>query len=644
MTKRHFYQNKMKAMAAFLFAAIISLSFLACTENDNPLPFTEPVTIDKVAGHWYAELPQSGTIYQGEDQNDLTYVKAVHYYVFEADGTGRWTVFLLDADDKPVMQYGSLTGIDADGSFNFTLSADGAIDVVLLHKLDNLPKSWSLTYAKGQIYSEDGGADFVLSPATDAQTAKVVAWDDEFHGGSDGLRGSENLKFEKKDNANEAAVYTFEYPTKSASGEDMLMSATLMAWVPDQRQSDDKIESVHLYCHYTVTANRECPAFSGTNGATMEQTMLKIILRRDFGSIAGTLVPKIGRGIIIAADYEGYGMTKDRVHPYLAQEATARQEVDAVTYGLKLYRKLAAEEGSMALPLSDDFISFTYGYSQGGSTSLAVHRYIEQQGLDDELHFKGSVSGAGPHDLVATLRYYFDDDGDSYGMTTTHRKGFVSMPVVIPMIVQGMLASDPDMKGYKLEDYFSQHFLDTGVIDWLNSKEFTTSEIEEKWLKQIENGLTANGRTYTPEQMGELFYVETANSMMGTVKSVRGKADRLFTPEGYAYFANADNFKTVPAQASDAYTALHRALAKNDVAHGWQPRHRLLFLHSRGDMVAPYVNCLNFKEAHVSGEGTLFKVIDDQFTTSDHVDGGITFFMGLGLFQNLVPYFQWVLE
>ncbi|MBO7046136.1 MAG: hypothetical protein J6W38_07265, partial [Prevotella sp.] len=113
---------------------VCALMLASCVnEIDNPAPINEPVTIDKVVGHWYAELPQTGTIYQGEDQDDLVYVKALHYYVFEADGTGRWTVFLLDADDKPVMQYGSLTGVDADGSFDFTLSTDGTIDVVLLH-------------------------------------------------------------------------------------------------------------------------------------------------------------------------------------------------------------------------------------------------------------------------------------------------------------------------------------------------------------------------------------------------------------------------------------------------------------------------------------------------------------------------------
>ena len=45
-----------------------------------------------------------------------------------------------------------------------------------------------------------------------------------------------------------------------------------------------------------------------------------------------------------------------------------------MTYGLELYRKEAAETGSKVLPLSDDWKTFSFGYSQGGSTTLAVHR------------------------------------------------------------------------------------------------------------------------------------------------------------------------------------------------------------------------------------------------------------------------------
>lgn len=115
---------------------------------------------------------------------------------------------------------------------------------------------------------------------------------------------------------------------------------------------------------------------------------------------------------------------------------------DAVTYGLELYRKEAAETGSKVLPLSDDWKTFAFGYSQGGSTTLAVHRYIEQQGQDKDLHFTGSICGDGPYDLVATLRYYFDDNGNSYDVETPHTKGFATMPVVLPLIIKGMPRTD----------------------------------------------------------------------------------------------------------------------------------------------------------------------------------------------------------
>lgn len=458
------------------------------------------------------------------------------------------------------------------------------------------------------------------------------------------LKGSDKLKFEKNSSMSESMIYTFEYPSKSYTGEDILLSAKLIAWTPANREADDKIESVHIFNHITITADRECPTTCIAQGETQEQNLVSLMCLNDYGMRAGAPVPSIGRCIVIAPDYEGYGLTKDRTHPYMAQELTARQVTDAVNYGLELYRKEAAEPDSKVLPLSDDWKTFAFGYSQGGSTTLAVHRYIEQQGLDDDLHFKGSICGDGPYDLVATLRYYFDDNGDSFGVETPHTKGSTTMPVVLPLIIKGMLDSHPEMKDYRIEDFLSQQMLDTGIMELLSSKEYGTEDIEKKLVELTENGLSANGRTYTPEQMAEMFDVKTVSSMFGSAKTVWGKAQKMFTPEAYAYFANTDNFKSVPAQSVDANTALHRALAQNSVAAGWQPKHRIVFLHSKSDTVVPYANYLSFKEAHAGAEGTLFKVFDDAFSTKDHVDGGFMFFTSLGMMHSMAPYFQWLAE
>lgn len=92
-----------------------------------------------------------------------------------------------------------------------------------------------------------------------------------------------------------STVYYFNYPTVNSAGERIVLSSALIAWTPnDDRQEGDSI---------------------------------------------------------IAPDYEGYGLTKDLPHPYLSQRLTARQVLDAVTYGLELYQKTSDE---LLLPIKKD--------------------------------------------------------------------------------------------------------------------------------------------------------------------------------------------------------------------------------------------------------------------------------------------------
>ena len=229
-------------------------------------------------------------------------------------------------------------------------------------------------------------------------------------------------------------------------------------------------------------------------------------------------------------DYEGYGVSSDRSHPYLAQELTARQVVDAVQYGLELYQDLV--DAGSALPLSDNWRTFCFGYSQGGAVALAVHRYIEQHNLSNTLHFRGSICGDGPYDLIATLRYYFNNTIDDSG------EGYVTMPAVIPLILKGMMASDPSLSSYSLADYLSQQFLDTGIEDWIDNKAMTTDDISNAFLNLLENGLSGNNHTYTAEDMADLFSKQKVNDKLfgsSVTKYVAwAKLSTLCTPDFYA--------------------------------------------------------------------------------------------------------------
>ena len=429
-------------------------------------------------------------------------------------------------------------------------------------------------------------------------------------------------------------AYTFNYPSVSATGEPTVLSSALFAWTPDDRQETDSIETLHIYSHTTITADYERP--STDEGFSKEQTLLLALPNRQYTTYTSSgQADYVGHCIVIAPDYEGYGLTKNVPHPYLSQRVTAQQVLDGVKYGLELYQKMA-EGSTTLLPMKSDWRSFCLGYSQGGAVSLATHREIEEQGLADELRFQGSICGDGPYDLVSTLRYYSEDDGTSYGVKTSHRKGKATLPVVVPLILKGMCETYPDLASYKIEDLLSQQLLDTGVLDWIDGKEYTTSEISSLWYDQLQEGVDAGDRHYTPEQMAEMFDSPSEGK-------VWGKMDKMFNSAVYEYLTDVSNYDAVPEVATNASQALHRALVANSVATGWEPQHRIQFFHSKGDVIVPYGNYLAFRDAHPLTEGIMYR-IDDTFTEGDHASAGTVFLLSLLAFQGYGSCFNWLCQ
>jgi len=431
--------------------------------------------------------------------------------------------------------------------------------------------------------------------------------------------------------SNEAVFYSFNYPSKNVAGEDIVLSSSLIAWAPYDSEETDSIESLHIYSHYTITADRECPT---SKKNIKDRLLFTSLVGSHYGIGQDSDCDFISHCVVIAPDYEGYGVTSSLPHPYLAQELTAQQVMDGVTYGLQLYQKLVNEQE--ALPFKSDWRTFAYGFSQGGAVTLAVQRLIERQQMGNELHFRGSLCGDGPYDLLATMHYYIYDDGSNYGVTTDHQKGFTSMPQVVPMIIKGMLDSHPDLKHYTLEDYLSQQFLDTGIIDWIQSKTLTTNEIAKNWYQQLQTGFDTLDRHYSKEQMAEMFYSPEKDK-------VWGRLEKMFTPAFYEYLLSKYEAEgaSYEAQGDARYEAMYRALTDNSVCTGWDPMYRIQFLHSKKDMTVPYSNYLAFCEAHPDGEGTLYKM-DNTYTSLDHVDAGTVFFLCLTTTGTFGKYFKWL--
>ena len=347
--------------------------------------------------------------------------------------------------------------------------------------------------------------------------------------------------------------------------------------------------------------------------------MLQMLPRRNFSDLLGSGEAKyVGRCIIIAPDYEGYGVTKNRPHPYLSQRLTAQQVLDAVNYGLKLYREQAAEKtaDNPLLPIKKDWRTFGIGYSQGAAVTLAVQRLIEENGAADLLHYCGSICGDGPYDLIETMRYYFYDDGNSYNTTTDHRKGTSTYPIVVPLIVKGMLDTNPYMRAHKAADYFNPKFIETGILDWIGQKKKTTGDIENAFKDCYYNG-----------KNGDKTYFRDILEPNGSAKM-----RNIMNKECLDYFTNIydkykDKYKTAEGiplpEKRGVMEDLHMALASNDLTNGWEPKHHILLFHSNADTTVPYDNAERAKAK--LGD---WAVLHTANLKHDHVDSGKDFFAG----------------
>ncbi|MBO4721416.1 MAG: hypothetical protein J5629_00620 [Muribaculaceae bacterium] len=397
-----------------------------------------------------------------------------------------------------------------------------------------------------------------------------------------------------------AMLYTFKYPSVDADGNLIYLSALMGVPFPMFSGSTGSPKNLIIGCHETITSNYECPSeWNSSAGAPVASgnCMMLQYCRNDIVRQPSCLV--------IIPDYEGYGITKDRAHPYLYQELTARQVVDAVRSGLAFYDHLISI--GKAEPMAPGWKSVSIGYSQGGSVSLATHKFIELNGLVDELNYAGSVCGDGPYDPVTHLRYYMKDNGTTYDGTnkTEHREERVSMPIVMPLILKGMCDSNPLMRQHYIDDYLSMKFLYTESIKFIEDKaqpkkkdQYSTDRINEEYVEMLKKGKTG---TYTKRfhDGTETKYTRKCSAeyfqdvMELNKDAAFGKLDSIMTPICLDYFRALTENTPVPTEPG-LMQDLHRALESNNLTKGWTPQHRIAFFHSTYDTVVPYENLLSF--------------------------------------------------
>ena len=231
---------------------------------------------------------------------------------------------------------------------------------------------------------------------------------------------------------------------------------------------DGPIKNLIIVSHFTIGANYECPSESFP--------------------LEGMLAAK-GYAVVVA-DYIGFGVTAHRVHPYMHVESTARSVVD-MALAVKPYLKHIGRE-----PESEKVI--LVGYSQGGSTTMAVMRMIQRE-YEHELPLQKVYCGGGPYDLAATF-----DQAMSEGKT--------GIPCAIPMIVQGVSVGEGlnlDMADFFMPDLLAHY------DEWINSKRYTVKQINMLMkADNLKDLMTDTGRDKTSYETSRLYKALMLNSVL----------------------------------------------------------------------------------------------------------------------------------
>lgn len=371
--------------------------------------------------------------------------------------------------------------------------------------------------------------------------------------------------------------YSFSYRSKDAYGDSIRLTV-LIGW-PDGPSTAVKPTTLLTGCHITITDDKSAPSNFDTNNLASDTGMLLM------HATSGTSVSD--NALVIIPDYEGYGGTAIRSHPYLCQELTAQQIVDAIRAGLKFFKQKGYQ-------MADGWKSAIVGYSQGGAVAMATHRLIEQTGLSEELHFCGSVCGDGPYDLMATFQQYIEDDK-------------LYMPVVVPLILKGLCENSPTLANYQPKDFLTDQFVNTGILDMITGKRLSTDEINDKLISYAENH---------PDKLQ--FRYDDEGSYLTVNQVLRSECIAFLKGEA------------VETTNQQKLQTLVEVLKTNSVwgewsgYDNWQPIHPVSVLHSIYDEVVPYENYLqasNYFKQYFIG-----RIYTNSFLNR-HVSTGYMFFL-----------------
>lgn len=174
---------------------------------------------------------------------------------------------------------------------------------------------------------------------------------------------------------NNVDVYKVNYKTTYQS---QTISASGLVILPNNAKQSLGMIS---FAHGTIASQPEAPTNLSTNDA-------EFIL---YSALSSTGF------ITVIPDFVGFGNSSNLLHPYYVQEPSASANIDL----LRAARELAIQKN-----ISFNGKLFLAGYSQGGYVTMATHKAIEQNGLEN-FELIASFPSSGGYDVKGMQDYFF---------------------------------------------------------------------------------------------------------------------------------------------------------------------------------------------------------------------------------------------
>lgn len=252
------------------------------------------------------------------------------------------------------------------------------------------------------------------------------------------------------------------YQSEDEHGNPVILSGKILL------PANGKFKRFLLLSHYTIGANIEAPS----NSFPLE----------------GVICP-LGYCMVLP-DYLGFGVSSDRIHPYLVKDVTAKNVADMLLAARKFL------EAAGYTPQYEDCILM--GYSQGGAATMSVQYLIEHDPQYSSIKTHMLFAGGGPYDVRATFEEYINNDYADY-------------PAATLMVLQGMAkCTDLDIP---MEKLMRAKYLNK-IDEWINSKNYLIPDVNKLMgTKQTSKILTTEAFNMQGDDIASFYSALTNNSI-----------------------------------------------------------------------------------------------------------------------------------